>query len=82
MLSSNIHNVSHFQLFGKESAVMAIKHAKFTLFCHDGRGGGKKALLPKTCHTYLTIVKLGTLIPYLKKIQKTYKVCDTLLDFC
>ena len=36
MLSSNIlcssHNISHFQLFRKESVVIPIKHAKFTLF--------------------------------------------------
>ena len=38
-----------------------------------GGGGGedaKKPLLPKICHTYPTNMKLGTLIPYLKKIQK------------
>ena len=38
MLSSNIlffikYFSPHFQLFRKESVVMAIKHAKFTLFC-------------------------------------------------
>ena len=33
---------------------------------------GKKALLPKTCHIYLTLMKLGTVIPYLKKIQNIY----------
>ena len=32
--------------------------------------GGKKAPLPKICHTYPTMMKLGTVIPYLKKIQK------------
>ena len=26
--------------------------------------------LPKICHAYPTMVKLGTVIPYLKKIQK------------
>ena len=34
-----------------------------------GRGGGKKAPLPKTCHTYPTMMKLGTVIHYLEKIQ-------------
>ena len=34
------------------------------------RGGGKKAPLPKICHIYPTMMKLGTVIPYLKKIQK------------
>ena len=37
-----------------------------------GGGGGKKALLPKICHTYPTVMKLGTVVPYLKEIQKIY----------
>ena len=36
----------------------------------------KKAPLPNICHTYSTI--FGTVIPYLKKIQKIYKARDTL----
>ena len=36
----------------------------------DGGGRGKKAPLSKICHTYPTMMKLGTVIPYLKKIQK------------
>ena len=40
----------------------------------DG-GEGQKAStpspqLPKICHTYPTMMKLGTVRPYLKKIQK------------
>ena len=35
-----------------------------------GGRGGQKAPLPKICHTYPTIMKFGTVIPYLKKIQK------------
>ena len=31
----------------------------------------KTSLLPKICHTYPTMIKLGTVIPYLKKIQKS-----------
>ena len=31
---------------------------------------GKKAPLPIVCHTYPTMMKLGTVIPYLKKIKK------------
>ena len=30
----------------------------------------KRALLPKICHKYPTMMKFGTVIPYLKKIQK------------
>ena len=46
-----------------------------------GWGGGKKVSLPKIYHTYPTMMKLGTLIPYLKKIQKIYKSRDTALEF-
>ena len=46
----------------------------------DG-GRGKKAPLPKTCHTYPTMVKLDTVIPYLKKIQEIYESRDTHLEF-
>ena len=47
--------------------------------------GDKKVLnkaLPKICHTYPSMMKLGTVIPYLKKIRKIYKPCDTSLEFC
>ena len=35
--------------------------------------GEQKGPLPKICHTYPTMMKLGTVIPYLKKIQKIDK---------
>ena len=35
-----------------------------------GWGGGQESPLPKICHTYPVIIKLGTVIPYLTKIQK------------
>ena len=38
--------------------------------------------LPKICHTYPTMMKLGTVIPYPKKIQRIYESRDTPLDFC
>ena len=44
-------------------------------------GGGKKAPFPKISYTYPTTTKLGTIIPYLKKIKKNYKFYDTLLEF-
>ena len=40
-------------------------------------GGGKKAPHPKICHTYLTMMKLATDIPYLRKIQRIYESRDT-----
>ena len=33
-------------------------------------GEGKKIPLLKICHTYPTMLKFGTVIPYLEKIQK------------
>ena len=47
-----------------------------------GEGRGKKASLPKICHTYPTMMKLGTVIPYPKKILKIYESRDTPISFC
>ena len=47
-----------------------------------GGGGGKKAPLPKICHTYSTMMKLGTVMPCLRKIQKIYESRDTPREFC
>ena len=41
-----------------------------------------KAPFHRICHIYPTMMKLGTLIPYLKNIQKIYKSHDTPLEFC
>ena len=49
----------------------------------EGRGGGKKpTLFPKICHTYPRMMKLGTVIPYLKMIKKIDESRDTRLVFC
>ena len=45
-------------------------------------GGPFWSPLPKIRHTYPTMMKLGTVIPYLRKIQKMYKSRDTFLKFC
>ena len=37
---------------------------------HGCGGGGKKAHFPKSCHTYPTMMNLGTVTPYLKRTQK------------
>ena len=47
-----------------------------------GDGGAKRSLLPKICHTHSAMVKLGTVISYINKIQKAYQPRDTLLAFC
>ena len=33
-------------------------------------------------HTYPTMMKLGTIVPYPKKIQKIYESRDTTFEFC
>ena len=38
--------------------------------------------LPKICHRYPTMIKLGTVTPYLKRIQKIYESRDTAPGFC
>ena len=47
----------------------------------DGGGGGRKKVPPpKICHTYPKMMKISTVIPYLKKIQKIYESQDTPLS--
>ena len=53
-----------------------------TLLADGGGVGGGKVPLPKICHTYLTMMKLGTVIPYLKEIQSIYESRDAPLEFC
>ena len=50
--------------------------------CSLIKGGTFWPPLPKISHTYPTIMKLGTVIPYLKKTQKIYKSRDTPHEFC
>ena len=46
--------------------------------------GGQKAPppLPKICHKYHLMMKLGTVILYLKVIQEIYESRDTPVEFC
>ena len=46
---------------------------------HGWGGGAFWPSLPKIRHTYPTMMKLGTVIPYLRKIQKVYESRDTSL---
>ena len=48
----------------------------------DGLDEGKvkRPLVQKICHTYPTMMKLGIIIPYPKKIQKIYELHDTTLE--
>ena len=45
-------------------------------------GEAKKAPLPKICHTYPAMMKHGTVIPYLNKIQKIFESRDISSKFC
>ena len=47
----------------------------------EGGGRQKDPPSPKPV-THPTMKKLGTVIPYLKKIQKIHKSRDTPLEFC
>ena len=47
-----------------------------------GRGGAFWPQLIKIRYTYPAMMKLGTVIPYLRKIQKMYKSRDASLEFC
>ena len=52
------------------------------LWAAHGWGGGQKGPpLPKIGHTYPAMMKLGTVIPYPKKIQKIYESRDAPLEF-
>ena len=64
------------------SSAVAVTYA-LTLFriglfgAAHGWGVRQKGPLPKICHTYLTMMKPGTVIPYIKEIQNTCKSRDT-----
>ena len=76
------YNVEILNTFNPELQLNPIQDGLFR-DCSRMRGeGGKKAPLPKICHTYPTITKLGKIIPYLKRIQKIYESSDTPIDFC
>ena len=56
---------------------------EFFRAAHGWGGEGQKGPpLHKICNTYPTVMKLGTVIPYPKKIQKLYESRDTPLEFC
>ena len=47
-----------------------------------GGEGGPKRVIPKICHTYPTMKKLGTVILDLKKIQKIFESHCTPTELC
>ena len=50
--------------------------------CSRIGGWGQKDPIPKICHIFSSVIKLGTVIAYLKKIQKIYESHDKPLEFC
>ena len=65
------------------------KYIRLTLFrmgivgaAHGWGGGEKMPSLPKIYHRYPAMMKLGTVIPYQKKIQKIYESRDAPPAFC
>ena len=47
-----------------------------------GAAPERPASFYKIRHVYPTMMKLSTVMPYLKKIQKIYESRDSLLEFC
>ena len=69
--------------FGISKKTLKLFRMGLFLEAYVGRRGweGKKALHSQNL-SHPTMKKLGTVIPYLKKIQKIHKSRDTPLEFC
>ena len=68
------------QFVNFEEAYLTLFRMGFFGAAHGWDGGLPP--IPKICHAYPTMIKLGTFIPYPKKIQKIYESRDTPLEFC
>ena len=68
----------------KENVLLTLFRMGFSGLLMDGMGewGQKGPALPKICQRYPTMMRLGTVIPYLNKIHKMYELCDIPLEFC
>ena len=81
--SSNLHFLMCFCYFWKDKPLPILTLFRMGIFgAVHGWGRAKKAPLPKICHTYPTMMKLGTVIPYPNFIQKIYESRDTTPAFC
>ena len=67
---------------GSKSSYILLNPIQEGPFRGGSRMGVQKGPLLKFCHTYPTMMKLGTVIPYLKKIKKIYEPLDTTFEFC
>ena len=69
----------------RKSMAVSLTVFRYSLWFFSGLltdGGCKKVPFPKICHTYPTMMKLGTVRPYLKKTEKIYESRDTTSEFC
>ena len=73
--------LSHSDIQNKNLTFNSIQDGLLAGLLTDGRGK-KVSPIPKICHTYTAMMKLGTVIPYLRRIQKIYESHDTLLELC
>ena len=77
-------NVSYLLSLSFKKQLILFRMGIFGLLTDEwwGGGGAKSLPVPKICHTYPTKMKLGTLIVYLRKIQKLYELSDTPPELC
>ena len=73
--------IEHATDFEKKKTIPSILF-RMDLFggAHSWGEGAERSPL-SICHTYLTMIKLSTVISYLKKIKKIYESRDTPLEF-
>ena len=81
-MKKSLAKVRNFLVLENVAAIQLYSGWAFFGLLTGERGGAKKHLLHKICHTYPTKLKLGTVMPYLKKIKKIYQSCDTHPDLC
>ena len=74
----------NFITYAGQEGIVVLTLFRMGLFgaAHGWGGGLKRPPLPKISHTYPTMMKLITQIPYLKKIEKIYQSRHTPLEFC
>ena len=71
MLQSKNKNYNYLRSGNKRFAILTLFRMGLFRGCSQMAVGGTKRLsLPKICHTIPTMMKLGTVIPNLKKFQK------------
>ena len=79
-LKSLPSNLSNSKVWCKNQNTSPYSGQTLSRLFMDGREQ-KSRLIFKICHVYSKIIRLGTVIPYLKKIQKIYELCGIPLEF-